>query len=68
VRVEVEVREEALDGDYATVEGVVARCTRCDHETESFGTSDASIRRCLVMLREECPMGERNFYVDQDEL
>jgi hypothetical protein len=35
-------------------------------ETESYGTSEASVRRCLVMLREECPRGERNFYVDAD--
>jgi hypothetical protein len=63
-RVEAEVNEEELEGDYGPVDGVVATCTRCDHTTESFGTSDASIRRCLVLLREECPRGERNYYVD----
>ena len=45
-----------LEGDYsAEVEGVRATCSRCGHETESFGTSGASVRRCLVLLREECP-------------
>ncbi|UNM07812.1 MAG: hypothetical protein H7A35_13250 [Planctomycetales bacterium] len=44
------------------VEGVMARCTRCGHETESFGVADNSIRRCLKLLNEECPNGENNFY------
>lgn len=45
------------------VEGVTAKCSKCGHTTESFGTSDASIRRCLVLMREECPCGEKNFYL-----
>jgi hypothetical protein len=47
------------------IESVSATCSRCGHATESFGTSDSSIRRCLVLLREECPEGEDNFYVDE---
>lgn len=50
------------------VPGVMATCSRCQHQTESFGTSDASIRRCLVLMREECEYGEKNFYVDEDTL
>ena len=65
MRVEAIITEEELEGDYSTIEGVVAICTRCDHQTESFGTSDASIKRCLVLLREECPQGEQNFYVEE---
>jgi hypothetical protein len=42
-------------------------CSRCDHQTESFGTSGASIRRCLALLREECPEDEENFYVTDEE-
>ena len=68
MRVEAVITEEELEGDVAMIDGVIARCTRCDHETESFGTSDASIRRCLVLLREECPNGERNFYVEEGDL
>jgi len=49
------------------VEGVCATCRRCGHETESYGTGDASVRRCLVLLREECPQGEVNYYFDADE-
>jgi len=45
------------------VEGIVATCTRCNHETESFGTASASVRRCLALMREECPEGEDNFYL-----
>lgn len=68
-RVECLVEEDTLENDNGyPQEGVRATCRRCDHSTESFGTSDASIRRCLVLLREECPMGESNFYVDEDEV
>ena len=47
------------------VAGVVATCSRCDHETESFGTHEASRMRCLVLMREECPLGESNFYTEE---
>lgn len=61
------VEETELEGDRGLVPSVVATCSRCDHQTESFGTSEASIKRCLVLLREGCPMGERNFYVDEND-
>jgi hypothetical protein len=66
-RVLCEVVEVELEGDYTEVDGVMATCSRCGHETESFGTSDASVRRCLALLREECPRGEHNFYVDEED-
>jgi hypothetical protein len=51
------------------LEATTATCGKCGHETTSFGTSEASVRRCLVMLREECdcPDRHRNFYVSADE-
>lgn len=54
-----------LSGDYGEVDGVCATCSRCGHTTESFGTSENSIKRCLVLMREECPEDERNFYVEE---
>jgi hypothetical protein len=42
---------------------VVATCTRCEKTTESRGKSPASIRRCLVLLREGCWRVEHNYYV-----
>lgn len=49
------------------VDCVIAVCTRCEHTTESFGTHDASIKRCLVLMREECPYDEQNFYIEDEE-
>ncbi len=49
------------------VDGVSALCSRCGHETQSFGTSDRSIRRCLVLMREGCPEGEDNFYTSNGD-
>jgi hypothetical protein len=63
VRVTCSIEEIDLEGDYSTIDSVCATCTRCEHVTESFGTSSSSVRRCLVLMREECPRGENNFYV-----
>lgn len=45
------------------IEGVVATCSRCGYTTESFGNSELSVKRCLVLLREGCPKKENNLYV-----
>ncbi len=66
MRVAVEIEEIELQGDFGPIDSVCARCTRCGHETESFGISEASIRRCLAILREECPEDEQNFYTADD--
>lgn len=66
-RIRVEIAEVTLENDAGfEVDSVQATCSECDHQTESFGTSDASIKRCLVLLREECPLGQDNFYVADD--
>ncbi len=62
MKVDCEVSSVDMDGDYATIPGVCVTCTRCQHEVEVYGESGASIRRGLLMLREECPKGESNFY------
>jgi len=67
MRVTCRISEIDLEGDFGDIPSVCALCSRCGHETESYGTSGASRRRCLVLMREECPEGENNFYVDDDE-
>ena len=49
------------------VECTTVTCSRCDHATESYGTTERSALRSLALLREECPKGEDNFYYDEDE-
>jgi len=67
-RIECEIEEVELENDEGfEVAGVCATCTKCGHQTESFGTEGASIRRCLALMREECPLGEQNFYVTEDD-
>ncbi len=65
MRVLCAISSVTLEGDHGEVDGVSAECSRCGHETESFGTSEASVKRCLVVMREECPHGENNFYTDE---
>lgn len=63
MRVECEIEEDDIeDGEGRTVEGVRATCSQCQHQTESFGTGESSVKRCLALMREECEEGEENFY------
>ena len=48
------------------VDGVTATCPCCGSSTESFGTSEASVRRCLALLRDRCPNGAESFFVADD--
>ena len=65
-RVACTIEEVELEGDYSQISGVRATCSECDHQTEAFGTSSASVRRCLVMMREDCPHYEENWYYAED--
>jgi hypothetical protein len=47
----------------AMVPGVEVICSKCGYITQSFGTGQRSVKRCLALLREQCPMGEKNYYV-----
>lgn len=67
-RVLCKIDEVELENDNGhMIDGVEATCSKCGHSTESFGTSETSVKRCLVLLREECPEGEENYYVNEDE-
>jgi hypothetical protein len=62
MKVECEISYIELTGDYGnSIPSVCATCSKCGMVTENFGTGEASIKRCLVLLREECD--ENNFYV-----
>lgn len=65
MRVTCEIEEIDLPGTETDtdVPSIRATCGRCGHETESYGTTDRSVARCLVLMREECPYNETNFYV-----
>lgn len=68
IRVQAEVEEIELENEEGkTIPSIKAECSRCGHETRSYGTHERSITRCLTLLREECPEGEDNFYYSEDE-
>ena len=67
MRVECEVEYTELENTSGReIQGVIVHCQRCSHSEQSFGQGDASVRRCLALLRENCPNGEENYYVNQD--
>jgi hypothetical protein len=56
MQVACDIGETELENDDGRlIPSICATCTRCGHETESYGTGDASVARCLVLMREECP-------------
>ena len=64
MRVVCEINYEQDTNDFGReADCVRAICSRCGHETTSWGDSDSSVKRCLVVMREECPNNEKNFYV-----
>lgn len=66
--VECDVEVVMLKGPRRTrIEGVEATCRRCGESMASFGTSDASVDRCLAMLGNSCPLGEDNIYIEADD-
>jgi hypothetical protein len=66
MKVHCDIFHEALTDSHGhTHGGIVAECSSCGHITESFGTTEASIRRCFALMREQCPRGLNNFYTDE---
>lgn len=56
-----------LEGDHSDdVPGIEVTCGRCEHKVECFGQTDRSTKRAMVMLRDECPEGENNFYTTEE--
>ena len=63
MKVNVRISEIVLENeDGYDIPSIMTACSRCGTTTESFGQSDRSVRRCLVLLREGCPRNENNFY------
>jgi hypothetical protein len=70
MKVDCSVEDIEKDGDESDVgvPSVCITCGRCDHSVEVFGQSMRSVRRGLVMLRDECPESESNYYsVDEEQ-
>jgi hypothetical protein len=66
--VQAEVDETMIENDNGImVAGLIVTCSKCGHEVEVFGRHERSIKRGAVMLNEECPEGEDNWYVTDEE-
>jgi len=64
-KIKCKVEQSSTENDYGHETSTISViCGKCGHDTESFGTSESSIKRCLVLLHEECPRGEKNFYIE----
>jgi hypothetical protein len=63
-RVTADAVETELENDFGTMTaGLEVTCAKCGHTVEVFGTHQQSAKRGGVMLSQECPEGENNFYV-----
>lgn len=67
-RVHCDLDEMELEGETGRlIPSTKVTCSKCDHSAEVYGTSSASIRRGLAMLKEECPLDENNWYYTDEE-
>jgi hypothetical protein len=63
--VECTVEDVDLEGEEGQIiPGVLVTCGRCKYSVEVFGQEARSHRRGFIMLREDCPMRQSNYYVD----
>ncbi len=67
-KVEVEFEETEIEEDGRTGPGVIATCQECGDTVQSFGQTERSRIRCIMLLRENCEIGEANYYVDSEAL
>lgn len=55
-----------VEGDNRTVPGVRGTCMGCSHKEECFGQTERSVKRLMVVMRENCPEGGEHYYVEED--
>ena len=69
MRVEVDVSSCNVDHPESNrmLPGLCLECTRCEHRVEVAGESRRSFRYGYMRLKDECPLGESNYYACEDE-
>lgn len=63
MRVNIDIYETTLQGDYGDVPGLEGTCEQCGHTIEVYGDGEPSERALCAKMREECPEHETNYYV-----
>jgi len=67
MKVECKVEEiEMENNEGRSIPSICVTCGRCDQTAEVWGTSERSVKRALMTLREDCEQGEENFYVAEE--
>jgi hypothetical protein len=68
MKVQIETDEFYMTNDYGNdVPSLRVICSRCGYSVEVFGVGDLSVGKGALMLREECPEEENNYYILSDE-
>lgn len=62
MKVHVDIEETEFEGDYSSVDGILATCSRCNLKVEVYGTEEASKKRACATLKEDRLRGEKNYY------
>lgn len=61
--VECIVEDTLIEGQGSCRMGICVTCSRCEHEVELPGIDGPELREAaLSQLKEECELGEDNFY------
>jgi ribosomal protein S27AE len=61
VKADIEYAEVESDSG-RPIDGLRVACSRCGHSVEVMGETISSARLGAIMLRDECPNGENNYY------
>lgn len=71
MRVPCKVQRVTVEGDFAPeVDAVRVRCQKlgCNGSADALGQGEGSVRLAFLKLRDTCPRGEDNFYVDEKDV
>lgn len=68
IRCSVDYDDDLENSEGWPVGGVTVTCSKCRHTTESYGQGEKSVKRCLLLLHQECPLEEENFYRASDRV
>ena len=62
MKIEVKIEEMVFDTETGERSGLEVTCPRCDSTVVVFGVGGSSARAGAMKLKDECPIGENNYY------
>ena len=55
-----------IESDEGPISGLCIECSKCEHVVEVYGREHKSIRYGAALMRQQCPLGEQNYYRSEE--